>query len=392
MFTRFAGLSTTLLLSFNIIATAPDLHQAMFGWSLFGFASTFLIGAYNQRETVCNNATFAFGVYRLSDMALLTATAFATAAAASPPGLTSSTLQTAVSGGGVGWMETMDVMATLPPSHCESIVAGGLIAAAVLKSSQFPFSALFMRSMEGPTPASALGYAGLSAHVGVVLLASTMDLWYGVPAAYVLGAIGGFTAIQGALVARIRSDRKGALANATSATIGLIYVTLATGHGDLALLMSAGHASYRMIQILRAPNIISDSHDIRAGLGYRPWPREVPDSLYRLCWLLRRGENDFISSGMHLLHQSTSRLNNMQSHKQLSKAQQWAATAAVITLTGAPITPLYLYSETLVMELLLSHPCAAAALMASHFGVSMFAMRYLFLKVLSDKRFNQDGA
>jgi hypothetical protein len=60
MFVRFAMLSSALLLGFNLVATAPSLLHALAGWSLFGFASTFLIGSYTQHATVRNNATFAF--------------------------------------------------------------------------------------------------------------------------------------------------------------------------------------------------------------------------------------------------------------------------------------------------------------------------------------------
>jgi hypothetical protein len=149
MFPRFCFLSVGLLASFNLVATAPDLVHALAGWSLFGFSSTFLIGSYNDRPTVRNNATFVFSAYRIADFALLTAAAFV-------PPLASPEI--AAQHGG--------------------IVAACLLLAALFKSSQWPLSALFVRSMEGPTPTSALGYAGLSAHVGVVLLASTMELWY----------------------------------------------------------------------------------------------------------------------------------------------------------------------------------------------------------------------
>ncbi len=132
MFSRFAILSVIMGGGFNLVALAEDLEHALIGWSLFGFASTFLIGAYNDRPTVRNNATYAFAAYQVSDMALLGALAF------SQPDLSWFYLQ----------VETEEAM-----------VAGCLMLAALFKSSQLPLTSLFVRSMEGPTPASALGYA-----------------------------------------------------------------------------------------------------------------------------------------------------------------------------------------------------------------------------------------
>lgn len=184
MFGRFSTLCVGLLLGFNLVATAPSLHHALAGWSLFGFASTFLIGAYNDRPSVRNNATFAFAAYRISDFALLTAATF----------IGSGHLQ-------VAWVFEGD-----------EIVAACLLIAALFKSSQFPLIGLFTRSMEGPTPASALGYAGLSAHVGIILLSSTMPLWFGFDwARLILGSIGAFTAVYASLLSKIRADRKGIL-------------------------------------------------------------------------------------------------------------------------------------------------------------------------------------
>ena len=261
MFGRFAGLSTGLLLGFNLVATAPTLEHALAGWSLFGFSSTFLIGAYNDRQTVRNNATFAFAAYRLSDFALLGAATFAPF----------------MQGGIENGVENPE------------LVAASLLVAALFKSSQIPLTSLFMRSMEGPTPASALGYAGLSAHVGIVLLANTMPLWFGFDWARMgLATIGGASAVYGTLVSKIRSDRKGAIANATTATMGILFMTLAAGYSDAALLLSLGHASFRMAQILRSPNTITDSQNMRSAIGYLPWPKEIPDTLFKLSWLLRR--------------------------------------------------------------------------------------------------------
>jgi NADH:ubiquinone oxidoreductase subunit 5 (subunit L)/multisubunit Na+/H+ antiporter MnhA subunit len=90
-----------------------------------------------------------------------------------------------------------------------------------------------------------------------------------------LGSVGALSAVHGTLVSKTRSERKGALANATSATVGLIFVTLACGYPDLALLMSFGHSAFRMRQIMRAPNTIADANNL-------PWPRSMPTWLYRI--------------------------------------------------------------------------------------------------------------
>ena len=358
MFGRFSMLCVGLLLGFNLVSCATSLEHALTGWSLFGFASTFLIGAYNDRPTVRNNATFAFTAYRISDLAMLVAATFSAQQAAA----------------GVG-------VAVEHPN----LVAGGLLVAALMKSSQLPLSALFARSMEGPTPASALGYAGLSAHVGTVLLASTMPLWFGFDWARItLASVGLASALHGTLVAKTRAERKGAVANATSATVGLILVTLALGYSDTALLMSLGHAAFRMRQILLAPSMIADSQDLRSALGYMPWPKTVPDWMYRLSWALRRLETD--SHFMHAVHRMTSRVHMPEPWK-LTKLQQWGITGVAVTLAGAPFTPVSHYVEEQLMHLLPTQPYLATALMVGHLAVSVALIRFLLVDVLTARRF-----
>ncbi len=347
MFARFQALCVGLLLGFNLIATAPTLEHAMAGWSLFGFASTFLIGAYNDRPTVRNNATFAFAAYRISDFAMLVAATFA--------------------------------------HQNHALAAAGLLLAALFKSSQFPLTSLFVRSMEGPTPASALGYAGLSAHVGVVLLTSTMPLWFEYEWARVtLATIGIITAVHSTLISKIRADRKGALARATSATIGLIFVTLALGHPDLALMMSLGHAAFRMTQVLYAPNMITQTQNMRSALGRMPWPKQVPDWLYRLSWTLRRVDTDFHL--LNILHWISRRLPMPRVR---SKFEQWLVTGVSIVLAGAPFTPVSHYMDHWLMELLQTHPVFAGIFMMGHFATSVVLIRFVLLNVLHKRRFHK---
>lgn len=358
MFGRVSVLSAGLLLGFNLIATAPSLEAAVAGWSLFGFSSTFLIGTYSDRPTVRNNVTFVFAAYQLSDMAMLTAAAYH-AAQGNP--------------------------------HSHELVACSLVMAALLKSSQYPLISLFMRSMEGPTPTSALGYAGLSAHVGVVLLAGTMPLWFDVDLArYALAAVGGSTALYASSLAQIRADRKGSIANITSATIGLIFLMLSAGYAELALVTSLGHAAFRMIQILQSTNALEDSQRLRSTLGYHPWPVLVPEGFYRLRWGLRRFEADTQATLMHLLESYSKYFGKGHTFK-LSKRQQWGATISLAVLAGAPYTPLSHTLESVVSKLLITDPFIGVALMLGHGAISVMLIRFLFVKIISERQHHQSS-
>jgi NADH:ubiquinone oxidoreductase subunit 5 (subunit L)/multisubunit Na+/H+ antiporter MnhA subunit len=188
------------------------------------------------------NATFAFGAYCLSDLCLLSAAVL-----------------------------SEDARVVGDGARSGAPAAAALIAAALLKSSQFPLCSLLPRSMEGPTPASALGYGGLSPHLGVVLLASMEAEWSVYAwARAVVGAVGALTAVMATLIAQTRADRKGALAYAISASVGQIYIVLALGYVDIALVVSFGHAAYRMKQILLAPDVLASFTESRAQLDGSP--------------------------------------------------------------------------------------------------------------------------
>eukprot|EP00457_Paulinella_chromatophora_P000426 gb/GEZN01000426.1/.p1 GENE.gb/GEZN01000426.1/~~gb/GEZN01000426.1/.p1 ORF type:complete len:1268 (+),score=118.32 gb/GEZN01000426.1/:298-4101(+) len=363
MYGRFSFLCVGLTTGFNFIAMAPSLEQALQGWALFGFSSVFLIGSYNGRPSVVNNATYAFAVYQVSDLAMLVAAT---------------------------WSAHHAVHHPVADGEHQVAVVAGLLLAALFKSSQFPLTSLFVRSMEGPTPASALGYAGLSAHMGVVLLTGTMPLWFGFDLARLtVGSIGIITATYGSLVAKIRADRKGALANACSATIGLIFFTVALGYPDLALAMSLGHASFRMIQVLRSSNVIADCHKIRDALGYTPWPKVVEEWKYRIGWRCNRFHTDFHM--LHVLHVISRAVGVRFAGKpyKLTKFQQYLMTGLTCGLVAAPFTPLYYFKEEILMNLLQTEPFLALAIMASHYACSVVLIRFLFLKVLDARRFRR---
>jgi NADH:ubiquinone oxidoreductase subunit 5 (subunit L)/multisubunit Na+/H+ antiporter MnhA subunit len=269
-FTRFAVLYLVFVIGFDLVAVGASLDIVLGGWELVGLASTFLIGFYGDRSSARRNAVFAFAVYRVADIGLL----FAAIALHHDRG-------------------TLSLHALPMPTPHTWVFAGGLLIAAACKSSQFPFTSLFARSMEGPTPTSALGYAGLSAHIGIVLLARTRDLWFPSDAARLALLLCGIaTAVHAQLVAGTRADRKGVLGYATAGAVGVLFVLLATGFDRVVLVAAFGHAALRIIQVLRAPSALADAKRLQAALGDARAPWVCPLWLYRITWGLRRFDHD----------------------------------------------------------------------------------------------------
>jgi hypothetical protein len=349
-FGRFVGFSASMYAGFSLVATAPSLHHMIPGWGIISFSSAFLIAAYNERPTACENATWAFGLYKLSGCLFLLAATFSKV-----PGY-------------------------------EAFVAVCLMIPAFIKSSQFPFTNLFMRSMEGPSPTSAIGYAGLSAHVGVVVLTNTMSFWFQFTwARCVVAAVGIITTIVSGLVCKIRADRKGALASAASSTIGVIFVILAAGYEKVALVLAFGHGTFRMMQVLRSPNCILDIHHLKAALrdDTMTMSKPVPEWVYRLCFRLNRFNVDL--SMPNLLQVLSSHRSAWQT--KLTKCQQWLVTSFLAVLAGLPFTPLSEDKISMLSGLLQSHLFFALCFMAFDAVVSVVFIRFVFSTVLDPDRF-----
>jgi NADH:ubiquinone oxidoreductase subunit 5 (subunit L)/multisubunit Na+/H+ antiporter MnhA subunit len=363
MFGRFTMASAFLVFGFNLVAMAPTLKHALVGWNITSFASAFLIGPYNDQPTVRENVTFVFFIYQLSHYSLMVAAAF-------------------IMQPGVG-------------DHA-ALAALGLVVAALLKSGQFPVTNLLMRSMEGPSPTSALAYAGLSAHLGVVLLAGTMPHWFGFFwARAILASVGLLSAGIAGLVCKIRADRKGALASATVSTLGLIYVVLAAGYADTALVLSLGHTTFRMLQFLRSPNFLLDTHNLLMVLHDEMRPQSVPVWLYKICWVLNRFNNAFQMPHVLRLFRWCKVPTPSEStlHKfQMSKFLQWMLVIPLVVLAGMPFTPVERDRDRFFTGLLnSSHHFQAGFLMALDVVMSTLLMRFVFANVLDAKRFRHQA-
>jgi NAD(P)H-quinone oxidoreductase subunit 5 len=121
--------------------------------------------------------------------------------------------------------------------------------------------------MEGPTPSSAVYYGSLSIHAGCFLLLRAAPLLEQAPAARLLaGGLGAATALFAGTTTRVQSDVKSSLAYASLTQVGIIVTEIALGWYTLAFIHLAGHASFRLLQFLSAPNVLHDLHGLEGSI------------------------------------------------------------------------------------------------------------------------------
>jgi NAD(P)H-quinone oxidoreductase subunit 5 len=289
-YNRYFFLLAMFVTGMLLVALAGNVEVLFAGWELVGLSSALLVAFFHERPAPVTNALRVFSVYRISDAAMLSAAVllhhvagsgslallFGGADAASAAGLT-------------GGNATM--------------IAVLLIVAVAGKSALLPFSGWLPRAMEGPTPSSAVYYGSLSIHAGCFLLLRAAPLLEQAPAArWLAGGIGAATALFSSLTTRVQSDVKSSLAYASLTQVGIIVVEIALGLYTLAFLHLVGHACFRLLQFLSAPNVLHDLHGLEAAVGERLTPAGgyletmIPDGLRRRLFLfaLERGFVDAV--------------------------------------------------------------------------------------------------
>ncbi|GAA1223883.1 NADH-quinone oxidoreductase subunit L [Rhodoglobus aureus] len=213
---RFHGLMLIFAAAVAVTVTATTLTTLLFAWEIMGAMSWALIGFQWRDDRRVQAGLVAFTMTRAGDLGLYLAAGAALIGGAS--------------------LELADLPAASSPWR--DIIAAGIIAAALGKAAQLPFSSWLSRAMEGPSSVSALLHSAAMVAMGGYLLlrvapllevtswASTTVAWIGALTALLLGA-----------VAVAQRDLKQLLAASTAAQLG--FVVLAAGVGSIA-----GGASY----------------------------------------------------------------------------------------------------------------------------------------------------
>lgn len=250
-FVLFAMFVTGILL----VALAGNVEVLFAGWELVGLSSALLVGFFHERSAPVSNALRVFSIYRISDAAMLSAAVLLHHIAGSGSlAMLFGNARTAAAEG-------------LSPAGATTISLL-LVVAAAGKSALLPFSGWLPRAMEGPTPSSAVYYGSLSIHAGCFLLLRAAPLLeQSTPARLLAGGLGLATALFSALVTRVQSDVKSSLAYAALTQVGIIVVEIALGLYTIAFLHLAGHACFRLLQFLSAPNVLHDLHGLESAAG-----------------------------------------------------------------------------------------------------------------------------
>jgi NADH-quinone oxidoreductase subunit L len=249
---RFFASINLFVASMLVLVLADNLVLIFLGWEGVGVCSYLLIGHYWNEKGVPLAAYRAFFVNRIGDILFLLGvfTMFAafgslslselSARAASPHGF-------AVMFSG---RENLAILAAF-------LLLGGAFA----KSAQAPLHVWLADAMAGPTPVSALIHAATMVTAGIYLIMRLDWLYAAVPQVRLVIAVCGLiTLVVGAFMALTQTDIKKILAYSTLSNLALMFLALAAGSAQAAMLHLLGHAFFKALLFLSAGSVIHAAH------------------------------------------------------------------------------------------------------------------------------------
>jgi formate hydrogenlyase subunit 3/multisubunit Na+/H+ antiporter MnhD subunit len=121
-------------------------------------------------------------------------------------------------------------------------------------------------------------YGSLSVHIGAFLMLRTYPFWeFQTGFRIFLGFAGFSTAIVSTFIGRVQSSIKSQIAYSSIAQIGLVFIEIALGLENVALVHIAGNAFLRTYQLLVSPSIVS--YKIREQFyNFVPREKTIEDS------------------------------------------------------------------------------------------------------------------
>jgi NADH:ubiquinone oxidoreductase subunit 5 (subunit L)/multisubunit Na+/H+ antiporter MnhA subunit len=247
---RFFGLMLLFAGAMLTAVTATTLPVLLMAWEVMGAVSWALIGYWWREPERVNAATTAFLTTRAADLGLYLAAG------------------AALAGGPSASLALDDLPDAAGPWL--SLATAGIIAAALGKSAQLPFSFWLSGAMRGPGPVSALLHSATLVVAGAYLLLRCGPLLdasgWGGPLVAWTGAV---TAVALGLVAVAQTDLKQLLAASSCAQIGFMVLAAGVGSTTGGILQLMAHAAAKSLAFLAvdAWSAGSGSHTLPALRG-----------------------------------------------------------------------------------------------------------------------------
>lgn len=249
---RFFASINLFVASMLVLVLADNLILIFLGWEGVGVCSYLLIGHYWNEKGVPLAAYRAFFVNRIGDILFLLGvfTLFAAFGTLSLSELSAR----AASSHGYAMMFT-------GREHLAVLAAFLLLGGAFAKSAQAPLHVWLADAMAGPTPVSALIHAATMVTAGIYLIMRLDWLYAAVPQArFVIAICGVVTLVVGAFMALTQTDIKKILAYSTLSNLALMFLALAAGSAQAAMLHLLGHAFFKALLFLSAGSVIHAAH------------------------------------------------------------------------------------------------------------------------------------
>lgn len=235
---RYFACLNFFIFAILLLVLASHLLVLFVGWEGVGLASYLLIGFWNEKPAAESAAFKAFIVNRIGDLSLLLAVLYCLTV-----------------------YGTDEMVRLNQDSPWLTLAALLFFFGAAAKSAQIPLHTWLPDAMEGPTPVSALIHAATMVTAGVYLVVRLHPLFLLAPdALYVVGLIGGLTALYAALSAVGQTDLKRVLAYSTVSQLGLMFLACGAGAFYAAMLHLTMHAFVKALLFLSAGNVLHMLH------------------------------------------------------------------------------------------------------------------------------------
>ena len=240
----FARLAATLAAVMLLVSSAT-LLQLLTGWVLTSLTLHQLLLFYPDRPLAILAARKKFWLARIGDLALLAAAALR------------------IREYGTIEIATINSMAISGSPSLNSIAAGLLVVAALLKSAQFPLHGWLTEVMETPTPVSALLHAGIVNAGGYLMIRFADVVMTSQTALLMLIVIGGASAVIASLIMLTQTNVKGQLGYSTVAQMGFMLLQCGLGAFASAGLHLVAHSFYKAHSFLSSGSAVDQVREWR---------------------------------------------------------------------------------------------------------------------------------